>query len=326
MALPLIGAVMSAAAGMANNAISERQSQNARMQNFMLNEWAAANADRRARALYQDFQSPEALLRQYKEAGLSPSLMFGAGGGTSGTIPQGAQGEGASGLNTQMFGINALEAAQIGLIKAQERKTDVETENISTNTDKQRAEIDKLVQDTKNAGLIYVWQELQNTLAQMDVNLKGEYAEQQIQAELAKTYAETNNLVAMLRSLKAKGKIDEESADSIIQYTRDRVTLQLAEIALKQSQKRLTDAQVTLTNTQVQKLLNDILVDNANVEISRRAVKVQEDQLNKQVEQWAIENGFKKKDQQIAIAGMVKDAIEGQQNMVVRIIDALIPF
>lgn len=45
--------------------------------NYKYNEMAAENADKRTRALYNDIYSPKALLGQYAEAGLSPSLMFG---------------------------------------------------------------------------------------------------------------------------------------------------------------------------------------------------------------------------------------------------------
>lgn len=65
--------------------------------NYELNEKAAGNADERRRALYADFESPAAKIRQLKEAGLSPSIYAGGelGGGIGAT--SGAQGAGASG-------------------------------------------------------------------------------------------------------------------------------------------------------------------------------------------------------------------------------------
>lgn len=119
------GGVASLAGAGINNAISYGLSRASRKENFEYNEAAANLADKRTRALYNDLQSPQALLEQYKEAGLSPSIMM--SGGAQGSVPQGAQSEGASGLHAQAFGVNMLEAAQIAKMKA-------ETENIEANT------------------------------------------------------------------------------------------------------------------------------------------------------------------------------------------------
>lgn len=104
-----------------------------RSTNYKYNEMAAENADKRTRALYNDIYSPQALMRQYKQAGLSPSLMFGGTPGQGGM--SGAQGAGPAGPQTPIFGVNALEGAQIANIIAQTEKTKAETANINKDTD-----------------------------------------------------------------------------------------------------------------------------------------------------------------------------------------------
>lgn len=138
LAAAVIGAGATIGSGIISNIMAERREAESRLQNYGYNEAAAIAADKRTRQLYEDLQSPKALLQQYKEAGLSPSLMFGDGG--AGTIGNGAQGAGAAGVNPNVFGVNAMEAAQIGLINAQTEKTKEETKNVSVDTDLKRIE------------------------------------------------------------------------------------------------------------------------------------------------------------------------------------------
>ena len=115
-----------------NNYYSEMQASQARRENYMYGEMAANNADKRTRALYNDFYSPSALLRQYREAGLSPSMMFGGTPGQGGM--SGAQGTGAAGIPTQYMPISMVEAAQAANLIAQTKKTNAETKNIEQDT------------------------------------------------------------------------------------------------------------------------------------------------------------------------------------------------
>ncbi len=114
-----------------NKYAKEREEQ-ARAENYKYNELAAQNADARTRALYNDLYSPSAQLQQIKDAGLSPSLFYGDGGGISGQ--SGAMGSGASGISPQVFGAPqfdftqlAKSIAEVDLIKAQTQKTKSET-------------------------------------------------------------------------------------------------------------------------------------------------------------------------------------------------------
>lgn len=62
--------------------------------NYNYGEQSADRADERSRALYEDYSSPQAMVQQYKAAGLNPGLMYsGAGGGAggTGTLQKGAQ-------------------------------------------------------------------------------------------------------------------------------------------------------------------------------------------------------------------------------------------
>lgn len=320
----LAGGVMNAFNTVLGNSMAAEREGAARAENYRYGEMAAQNADQRTRALYKDLQSPQAMMKQLREAGLSPSLMY--GGEMGGSVGQGAQGSGAAGISPNVFGVPPIEMAQIGLMQAQTEKVKAETENVETNTDKQKAEIDKLVEETKNEQLKQVYNELNNTLAQMDVNLKGSYGEEQIKTDLANTAAQTENLKATLESLVAEGKIKRESADSIIQYNKNRLVEQTAEIFLKDTQAKLAQANIALTKDQSKQLIADIAFKEGIVDIGRKKVHIDRDKLNAQVEQWAKENGLRNKEANIKLANVIADFIVGNGANGVRAIDALIPF
>ena len=306
-----------------NNTMAQNREEVARRENFEYNERSANAADARTRKLYNDLQSPKAIKEQLEEAGLSPSLMY--GGGMQGSVAQGAQGNGGTGISPNVFGMSALEGAQIGLINAQTNKTNKEAENISTDTDKKKAEIDNIVEQTKNEQLKQVYNELNNTLAQMDVNLKGTYAEPQMQADIAKAQAQARQLNAQIDYLVAQGKVAKESADAIITYNRNKVIEQAAEIFLKQQQAALTKANITLTSQQVEKLINDIQVSNEIVSVAKRKVTVDENKLKEQVAQWAKENDLRSKEIDVQLTKTMLDFYNGVGANVARTIDALIP-
>lgn len=134
----IFGGLMNMGIGALNNYWSRENTKYFMAENYKYNEQAAENADKRTRALYQDFYSPEALLSQYQEAGLSPSIMFGGTPGQGGM--SGAQGAGAQGMQAQYMPLSMLEGAQMANIAAQTEKVKAETKNIDKDTDLKKIE------------------------------------------------------------------------------------------------------------------------------------------------------------------------------------------
>lgn len=116
-----------------NNYLAQDREALARKENYEYNEKAARNADARTRALYNDLYAPSAQMKQLKDAGLSPSLMYGAGAAGVGGHT-GAMGAGASGISPTTYGMSALDAAQIGLIAAQTDNVKAQTQNTEQDT------------------------------------------------------------------------------------------------------------------------------------------------------------------------------------------------
>lgn len=122
------------------------------------NEAGANAADQRTRALYNDLQSPQAMVEQLKAAGLNPALMYSnMSGGAGGSVPHGAQGQG-SGLpgaggasGNPYFPIDIASAmAQTKLAEAEANKAEAQAQEIRGETPKAQAEIDKLKNEAEN--------------------------------------------------------------------------------------------------------------------------------------------------------------------------------
>lgn len=134
-----LGEAVSGLLGITNTAINNRigrdREREARYENYTLNEVAAQHADERTRRLYNDIYSPAALMEQYKQAGLSPSLMFSGTPGQGGM--SGAQGAGVNQPSTYMpmdILQSMLVGSQIEQMQAQTDKIKSETKNINQDT------------------------------------------------------------------------------------------------------------------------------------------------------------------------------------------------
>lgn len=121
-----------------NNQRAAEREQAAREQNYEFGELAAQNAHLRTQDLYNKLYSPSAQLRQLKEAGLSPSLFYGDGGGISGQA--GAQGTGAAGVNPNVFGVPNADIGSLAMNMAQIEQIRAATENTKADTAKKQEE------------------------------------------------------------------------------------------------------------------------------------------------------------------------------------------
>lgn len=178
-----------------------------------------------------------AQIAMMKQAGLSPGLMYGkgsAGGATTGSQGGGSAASGSA-PNPQPWmmdlGIqNAMKtAAEIALIKAQERKTNVEADKTAgVDTKEAETRIDKLIAETQNE------------------ELKGELIKVQTQItnmSVGKLENEISNIAQSTEQLRLQNKITNEAYISIVKEIEQRAIGVELENELTQSKKLLTDAE-----------------------------------------------------------------------------------
>lgn len=198
------GATIGGLFGIAQNILANRMQSEARKENYKYGEIAAENADKRTRALYADFYSPQALVKQYQEAGLSPSLMFGGTPGQGGV--SGAQGAGATGLGTPFMPASLLEGAQIANLAAQTNKTKAETQNIQADTDL------KLLDKT--------WNEMRNNEKSIDFQLTTTYLTNKETGEKYSLFELANNCNSYEQFIEeTRKKMTSSGLDEMIKMT-----------------------------------------------------------------------------------------------------------
>ena len=268
--------------GVLNNFMAAQRETAARAENHYYGELAANAADARTRALYKDLQSPEALRKQYQEAGLSPSLMFG-GGGVGGNLSQGAQGTGASGINPTSYGINPVDLASIELMKAQAKKAEADANNTNKLSD---ATLAKIIAETKNTDLKSAGQELTNKLSAIENEIAEATKDNKIEISTYQVLQADRQFMLMKEELKQeviKSHITEETAETIIKEEKQKLVNLQVQAALMRSN-------IELNKEQIESLATKIAVEKEMVAISWAGLDFKRDELEALIEQWGKEN------------------------------------
>lgn len=304
----VFGAITSGVLGMAsagiNYGIQKKLMQEDRAENYRYNEMAAQNADARTRALYRDIYSPEALLGQYREAGLSPSMMYGGTPGQGGM--SGAQGGGANGPTTPYYPVNMLEMAQAANLMAQTKKTEAETKNIdpianatvsSLLADAGYKEASAAAAKAQAAGI-----ELDNYVKEntkdASVYMICERADQ-AGYEAEKAYYE-------MKDAKLLNDFNKETFDERVQIVKNQMELLAQSIAESKSLQRLNEEQ----RKYIKVSMLDI-IDTANREWAKYELSTEQFEtfLNKQIPLMEKELDTKFKDLDIKEKKLIIDAV-----------------
>lgn len=251
-----------AAQAHANKENKENQQQLLNQQQQFATE-SAAEANRVSEEQYMTLYSPIARVRQIKEAGLSPGLIYGGTGvgGSGGTTAQAATPSPTSATinpllqSGQMNNVmNALKTLTEAKNTAEDTKNKVQTRTMV------KAEIDKIYMDiketeantkkiqeeTKTEVITQNFQILQNKLAELDVKFQNETFEKRVQ-----TIEEEYNLIK--ENIKKTGKeidvmdIEYKWKPKLYENT---IKLNSAQIELLGQQKLVAIAQEALTYLQ----------------------------------------------------------------------------
>lgn len=266
----------------------QRMNKELQEQQHKFNEESAENADKRTRALYTDFLSPEARIRQYKEAGLNPALMYSggatAGGGIGATGAQATTGgaNGASLADTRgmdIAGIMQATASAENLkadaeLKREEAKrlrgenplgaSEINLNDWKAEGEKQKAEKTKLEKKLVKA---------QTAIANAEAWVKEEgkeYALENLQYDAWGTRE-------AFRSTKVKANVDE-ATEKYLTEREAMINKQYFLTAMKiEAETNLTEAQIEAAWVGIQELIrsNDIkqLIADRNYEVALKEIK-----------------------------------------------------
>lgn len=273
----LLGAIAGGVLGLGqtalNSEIARRQSEADRAANYRYGEMAANNADKRTRLLYQDFYSPQALLTQYREAGLSPSMMFGGTPGQGGM--SGAQGSGASGPQTPFVPPSIVESAlamaQVDKLKAETRKANAEAATEEGTNDRGAAEISKIVQETATSMSQQGYNEAATILTNQEATLKKIETDLQNQTfwtdvalreqTLKQLEEQTKQVTEQTRSIRKQADFDEKMFEEKCNQFRAQTGVLWKDVLLKQSNITLNEHQQKLFDKEVEHIAYQMQLD-----------------------------------------------------------------
>lgn len=249
--LPVMGANI--ASNLFGTIINRVTAERDRELNYQYNELAAENALNRQEYLYNKYYSPSAMLEQYKNAGLSPGLMYQTSGSVGTQTPSAPMSNSVNGIQTQNTTFDLLNNA---LLKAQINNINADTENKEANTEERKSnkilidtDINKIIAETDNinaktelTNLQSQYQELQNYITE---NTKENDIEQ---SELTTALIEEQ-----IEQLMLNNDITRQSKKEIIESYKLANQQTIANIIL-------TNAQTNLTNEQAKKISYDIWI------------------------------------------------------------------
>lgn len=265
----VVGAGLNAGFGAIQNEWAAGRTAQDRRENYKYGEMAANEADKRTRAIYSDIYSPGALVKQYNDAGLSPSMM--AGGMPGGGGMSGAHGTGAAGMQTPYMPMSLLEGAQISNLVAQAEKTKAETKTIE---ESREASISNILADTGHKQASTAVAEAEAAGIALDNYVKENTKNASIyriceEAEEAGHRAQ--KAFEEMRSAKVLADVDEATLAEQIELKKKAVQ----SLAQSISESKAT---VRLKDQERRKVYNDILQAWEQLEINWKGIEVEQQQ------------------------------------------------
>lgn len=262
----IAGGVINGAFGMAMQKRQQKYTQENMDKAHQQNEESADNADKRKRAFYTDFESPEAVMRQLKNAGLSPGLFYGGSGtggmGASGGA-QAASGGALPGAGFTNPGIGDAISG-LGMALSQIELNKAEARNLNADADTKEGK------NTRGA------LELQNLEQEITVKLKDIESKE---ADIAYTRQQTAYSEAMTIAQKTTNDMTTEAWDDIRDEYRWRVRNMIAEHGkiIAETENSKADAQ---TKNETRELLKTQLREQVNEIQSRISLNLSQERVN----------------------------------------------
>ena len=286
---------------------------------FQINEKAADNAMQRSIDMYNLMQSPQAMVKQLKEAGLSKSLIYGKGsmGGQTQTGPQGNGPSGMVGANLMdVKQIDPLTLSQIANINAdtklkdsKRKKTDAEitTEHLQQEFTRVQTMLGEQnynwKAETWNTEMKTMEQTLDKLIAETKIDvIKGYVDEQTANTKIKTAIQEYNNLVQQGIIMEIESRKMEQAIENMKAEKKNIVI----DTELKKEIKKRTEQETEKLKVEWNKITeetNKIIAETGNIEAGTEYLKRQKQAIDQDYNM----DEFTKKDIKFAIDKLIEN-------------------
>lgn len=261
--------------GVTSGYINQMFADHARAENFRYNELAANNADARQRAQFRDLYSYPAQVKQMKEAGLNPALMYrGASGQGGASAPQGM---GAGGVQNGYSPMDLMSIAQIENINADTEGKKIENQNKQETIDADIAL--KLSQAGLNKAS-QAYTETQNIRAQIAARIEGTTEG----IEIEKAMSEADKMYWESFKCQYEAKSAENKYNFDVETYKTRVNMISAEYTKLLTDTKEANSRITLNQATVDKMAEDIAVNWFNAKVGFMSYAAQEKWFKDQIQ------------------------------------------
>lgn len=271
-----------------------------------------------------DYTGYQAQVAQMKAAGLNPALMYGSAG--SGGSTQGGAGM-AGGAGAGSGSVGGTPSApdtgitagigmglQLGLLDAQKKNIEADTEKKRAEAGKEEATIDNLIALTQNEkakqGLIYSQTRLNDALEELNRTRVDEvgWNIKNIEKSIDKMEAEINgtNLDNELKS---------RTIENQVKLVAEELKNKMADTLVKFSQNKVNNAEATAIADRIEQAWMGLEIQRGQYELDRLKLEVQADKIAKEI-------GIKQEHLSNEEKNIIKDYILGIGNIIARIVTA----
>lgn len=281
---------------------------------FIQGELSADNALQRQIEFYDSRQSPAALIRQLKEAGLSPSIYASGGlpGGSGTSGISGSGGGGNTGGSQALLGILSaikdisLTGAEISKTKAERDLLKAQTKETLTRSDNNAAstELIKYQTETQKINNMILkgtseWTIKSAAQAYENLGKQGQLIEEQITQVGLQNQYDSATMQERINQAKEQTKLIAQE-----------VAIKVAEEELTKANKKLTDEQINKIKTETQEINDRILSRAAERDILNKSYEAQKtfweaqadyynDQIDAMYERMNLDIEIKNRDTQV---------------------------
>ena len=263
-----------------------------------------------------DYTGFQAQVSQMKAAGLNPALMYG-GAGAGGSTQGGAGMAGGAGAGSGSVGgtpsapDTGITAGigmglQLGLLDAQKKNIEADTEKKRAEAGKEEATIDNLIALTQNEkakrGLIYSQTRLNDALEELNRTRVDEvgWNIKNIEKSIDKMEAEINrtNLDNELKS---------RTIENQVKLVAEELKNKMADTLVKFSQNKVNNAEATAIADRIEQAWMGLGIQRGQYELDRSKLEIEADKITKEI-------GIKQEHLSNEEKNIIKDYILGRGN------------